>query len=259
MNDEKAQNGNSDVNDAARGFAASFDGRGTSAPKHSQGPLFDNGSEPTNSGSNSDNGGPTREEIETIENRDEISLSKIFNPKSCHPYLTDALIEEYCTVIKIYMFPELAAASIGISYSSLKDWVRQGRKVHEWLWYNINLLGHSETGKSQLQEIVDALTPEDWTVYKLYKDSRLALAQSEIENLEFVNKARSKDWRAAKWLLEVQNRSRYAETKETLNVNVSATASDGSAKIEVINYENYVNDPDSEIIEVQAIEENETT
>ncbi len=209
---------------------------------------------PAHSDSRRPNANGTGKEIEYSPG---INFRKMFNPstKTQATALTDELIAEYCAELGSCIFDELAAASVGMSVNSLKEWVRQGRAVHEFLWFNMQThCDGTEAGEARFAAICEDLTYADWQVHKLYTERRKAKAESERADLDFISKARSKDWKAAAYRLKIRNRERYGEGEKSTQVNISA--GDGNFEIQVVNYEDYVTGGESaETIEVEAIEE----
>lgn len=182
------------------------------------------------------------------------SLRKLFQPKDYpgwHSILTDGVIDEFCNCLKFCLFIELAAAECNIAPNSLKEWLRQGRRMHEYLWHYCEIYNNgTEYGTEKLKEIFAAVTPNDWQVYKFYCEVKKAKAQNEVDNLRYIQAARGKDWKASKYLLSIMNRERYSENENANNITVNA-GNDFSVK--VVDYGELITGADDSI-EVEADE-----
>lgn len=213
----------------------------------------------TDAGSDTDSDSSESTALETAA---EETLRRLFDPKGKHPFLTDKIIEEFAYNLRTCIFQELAAIEAGISVNSMKEWMRQGRIVHDYLWdaictYDIG----TEYGKAKLVEITEKLSEADWVVFKFYQEAQKAKAYGERDDLDFISRARSKDWKAAKYRLTIRNRQVYSENLPA-QTNVNVSTGDNNFNLTVVDYETAMTDTDGEALEVEAtdvdeIEEND--
>lgn len=185
-------------------------------------------------------------------------FAALFSPsRGRNTILTDKLIQEFCEGLRHVIFQELAAAEVGILPKTLKQWLYQGRIVKEFLWDAMQEVMLSdwdrEEAEKRFEEKVLTLTDADWQVYKLYEAVQRAKAEGERDDLEFIARARAKDWKAAKYRLEIRNPERYrVDGGSKTQVRISQTDTDGKTTFEVVNYNDWVNAESEEPIEVEA-------
>lgn len=190
-----------------------------------------------------------------VEIAEGISLSALFQPRvGRHAILNDQVIAEFCTALKSSIYLETAAVIAGLSFNSLRAWLKQGKVVHEYLWDAVTTYSHdTEYSREHLQAAIDKLTEADWMVYKLYTETKLAMAMGEVEDLTYIAAARAKDWKAAKYRLTIRNREAYGENPTP---SVQINTGDTNNSFTVINYDDFVNSDTEDAIEVEAETEN---
>jgi len=202
--------------------------------------------------SQSDDDDENGEDFSTaLEPEAEMKLTELFKRKGKHPFLNDQIIEDFCRNLRTCIFQELAAIEAGIAVNSMKEWLRQGRIVHEYLWDAIGTYDiGTKYGNEKLKEIVSKLTEADWVVFKFYTEATKAKAWGERDDLDFIARARSKDWRAAAYRLKIRNPEVYAETKQAPTTIVNT--GDVTQSLTVVDFGKWMEDDQGESLEIEA-------
>jgi len=177
----------------------------------------------------------------------------LFSNHRSNMVLNEKLIDDFCHELRSCIFTELAADACGIAINSLKEWLRQGRKVHEYLSYHAQMSDAANMPKEHLQSILDEMSEADWLTFKLYTDYKQARYEGEKDDLDFIARARAKDWKAAAYRLKIRNRERYGEgEKNQVNIN-TGSGSIINGGITVVDYSQWIlGDESGESIEIEA-------
>jgi hypothetical protein len=115
---------------------------------------------------------------------------------------------------------ETAAASIGISRSSLYEWLQMGRalraKLEEQVGTSVELdrvVWETENQQGKKGKPVDTLAhiraigkrEKHWLCVELVDGVEKARARAEMQSVALIRKAAEKNWQAAAWYLERRN------------------------------------------------------
>ena len=106
--------------------------------------------------------------------------------------LTSAVIERVARLVGSGVFLETAAASAGVSRSTLYEWLKRGAAEEEGLY-------------ARFRKAIDK-----------------AIANAEIKDWQAIGRATKTDWRAAAWRLSRRHPERFAQ-RSALQVSSSPT------------------------------------
>lgn len=126
--------------------------------------------------------------------------------------LTQELMAEMVAICQRGCYMETAAASLGISVETVRDWMKKGAKEADRLTC---LLDAGD-------DVEKFMTEPDLLLAEFSGSIKAALADAELDDLDGIGEAGRKQWQARAWRLERMHPSRYA-----LRARLEHTGSEG--------------------------------